>query len=397
MNYSLGTFFWRTACAVAVLGGVGALAHAAAWDPAGADYTGHKGVTLYVSKSGDNSDGSSWAKAFTTIQKALDAIPDAEGGHRVILRPDTYVEANLWPKFKGAKGAYNEISADMDGSLGSGAKGYAVIDAGCPDIVVRQDHSQKGGNPPFKILEGGPEKGLKSVDWWGPYRCDPNFSGVVWDRWIFRSLYSTGSEGGMGWDMTSENGCEFSAVAEDCVGVGRFAGACVMGHVNRPDEPVVFRRSYFMCLDTWGDAGAAYVRAHNTSMPTSFDAIFEDCTLVGTDNALQVGYPKFEGYSNVRFVRSKLIVLNFSQPHGTPATGVIYSDLLGKFLHVELEDCFCMGFKVFGAKDNDLFTYTLKGKNEAYVQFQQETPEGFERLALFPVDIFYGVAPPRPR
>ena len=397
MTYMMGAFVGRMACAIAVLGGVGALAHAAAWDPAAADYAGHKGETLYVSKSGDNSDGSSWAKAFTTIQKALDAIPDAEGGHRVILRPDTYVEANLWPKFKGAKGAYNEIAADMDGSLGSGATGYAVIDAGCPDIVVRQDTTQTGGNPPFKILEGGPEKGLKSVDWWGPYRCDPNFSGVVWDRWIFRGLYSTGSEGGMGWDMTNQAGCEFSAVAEDCVGVGRFAGACVMGHVNRPDELVVFRRSYFMCLDTWGDAGAAYVRAHNKAMPSSFDAIFEECTLVGTDNALQVGYPQFEGYSNVRFVRSKLIVLNFSQPHGTPATGIIYSDLLGKFPHVELEDCFCMGFKVLGAKDNDMFTYTLKGKNEAYVQFQQETPEGFERLPLFPVDVFYGIAPPRPR
>ena len=130
---------------------------------------------------------------------------------------------------------------------------------------------------------------MKSIDWWGPYRCDPNFSGVAWDRWIFRGLYSTGSEGGMGWDMTCEAGTPFTAVAEECVGVGRFAGACVMGHTNRPDEPVVFRRSYFMCLDVWGDAGAAYVRAHNKTMPESYDAIFEDCTLVGMDNALQVG------------------------------------------------------------------------------------------------------------
>ena len=43
------------------------------------------GVTLYVSKLGDNSDGSSWAKAFTTIQAALDAIPNADGGHRIVL------------------------------------------------------------------------------------------------------------------------------------------------------------------------------------------------------------------------------------------------------------------------------------------------------------------------
>ena len=63
--------------------------------------------TLYVSKLGDNSDGRSWATAFGTIQKALLAIPDASGGYRIAVRPDTYVEANLYPAFKGAAGAYN--------------------------------------------------------------------------------------------------------------------------------------------------------------------------------------------------------------------------------------------------------------------------------------------------
>ena len=66
-----------------------------------------KGATLYVSKLGDNSDGSSWAKAFRTIQAALDAVPDGQGGHRVVIRPDTYMEANLSPAFRGAAGAYN--------------------------------------------------------------------------------------------------------------------------------------------------------------------------------------------------------------------------------------------------------------------------------------------------
>ena len=370
-------------------------ARAEAWDPQATHFVGHRGAILYVSKLGNDTDGASWATAFTTIQKALQAVPDANGGHVIVLRPDTYIEANLWPAFKGAPGAYNALVADRDGSLGSGATGYAVIDSGCPDIVVRQDKSQPGGNPPFKILEGPPEKGLKSVDWWGPFRCDPNFSAVACDRWIFRGLYCTGSEGGIGWDLTSEAGAEFTVIVEDCAGVGRFAGGCVIAHVNRPDEPVVFRRSYFMCLDTWGDAGAVYVRAHNKSMPESYDAIFEDCTLVGTDNAMQIGYPKFEGYTRVKFLRSKLIVLNFSQPHGTPATGIIYSDLLGKFLHVDIEECFFAGFKIFGAKDNDMFSYTLKGKNEAYVQFQQETPEGIERLALFPTEVFSQIAPPK--
>lgn len=382
---------------VALLAALPSMGKAAPWDPAASDFTGHRGTNLYVSKQGNNTDGRTWETAFTTIQAALQALPDAEGGHRVIIRPDTYVEANLWPNHPGAAGSYNEIIGDRDGRLGSGAVGWVIIDSGCPDVVVRTDKEAGGGNPPFKVLPGGgPEKGLKSIDWWGPWRCDPNFSAVIWDRWIFRNLYSTGSEGGIGWDMTCAAGAPFSALVEDCVGIGRFAGACVMGHVNRPEEPVLFRKSYFMCMDVWGDAGAVYVRGENAAMPDTPDAIFEDCSLVGQDNALQVGYPGFSKYTRVRFVQSKLIVLNFSQPHGTPATGVIYSDVAGKYLHVELNDCFCAGFKIFGARDNDMFSFSLKGHNRAYVQFLQETPEGFDRLGLWPVEEFYSIAPPRP-
>ena len=73
---------------------------------------GRAGVTLYVSKGGDNSDGSSWSNAFTTIQQALLAVPDDQGGHRILIRPDRYVEANLYPAFKGARGAYNVLTGD---------------------------------------------------------------------------------------------------------------------------------------------------------------------------------------------------------------------------------------------------------------------------------------------
>ncbi len=357
-----------------------------------------RGTTLHVSKLGDDSNGRSWKTAFHTVQKALDAVPDDQGGHRIILRPDSYAEANLYPAHKGAPGAYNVLEADWDGRLGSGATGWAVIDSGAPLTVVRTDPKAPTGNPTFMTLPGGEpfkETGLKSVDWWGPWRCDPAFSASIWDRWVFRRLYSTGSEGGMGWDMTSEAGCEFSAIVEDCVGLGRFAGACVMGHVNRPKEPVVFRRSYFMCLDVWGDAGGAYVRAHNKVMPLTPDALFEDCTIIGPDNALQVGYPGFEGYSRVKFKNCRLIVLNFSQPQGTPATGAIYSDLKGKFLHVDLEDCTVMGYKVFGARNDDLFTYTTTGANRAYVQYRQPVPAGFERLRFWPVETFNDLLPAR--
>ena len=371
---------------------------ACAAEPSAAPNDVRRGVTLHVSKLGDNSDGRSWNAAFHTIQKALDAVPDDHGGHRIVIRPDTYPEANLYPAHKGAPGAYNVLEGDWDGRLGSGATGWVVIDSGAPRVVVRTNPKAPTGNPTFMILpDGEPDKetGLKSVDWWGPWRCDPGFSAVIWDRWVFRRLYSTGSEGGMGWDMTSQAGCEFSAIVEDCVGLGRFAGACVMGHVNRPQEPVIFRRSFFMCLDVWGDAGGAYVRAHNKIMPQTPDAVFEDCTLVGPDNALQVGYPNFEGYSRVKFKNCRLLVLNFSQPHGTPSTGAIYSDLKGKFLHVDLEDCTVMGYRVFGARSNDVFSYTTTGTNRAYVQYRQPVPAGFERLRFWPVEVFNDLLPAR--
>lgn len=392
------------------------------FDPSDPAYSGRRGVVLHVSKLGDGSDGTSWERAFPTIQAALLALPDASGGHRIVIRPDTYVEANLYPAHPGAAGAYNLLAGDSDGRLGSGATGWVVIDTGVPDRIVRQKPSMEpgeaGGNPGFVVEEARPETGpqpqagieggtgsriepgpqletgLKSVDWWGPWRCDPSYSAIGWDRWIFRGLYATGSEGGMGWDLTTRCGSEFSAVVEECVGLGRFAGAAAIGQKLRPGEPVVFRRSYFACLDVWGDAGGVYVRSHDPSMPETPGVIFEDSTIVGPDNALQVGYPGFEGYSRVKFKGCRLIVLNFSQPHGTPATGIVYSDLAGKYLHVELEDCACMGYKVLGARDDDLFSHEVKGRVSAYVQYRQPVPAGFERTPLWPVELFRSIGPP---
>ncbi|MBP7933252.1 MAG: hypothetical protein KA354_01275 [Phycisphaerae bacterium] len=349
--------------------------------------------TIHVSKLGDNSDGSSWAKAFQTIQAGLQAVPDDKGGHKVIVRPDTYVEANLYPAHKGAAGAYNVLVGDCDGKLGSGATGWVVIDSGCPDVVVRTDPKGATGNPSFIILPSGPpEKGLKSIDWWGPWKCDPSFSGVIWDRWEFRHLYATGSEGGIGWDMTCQANTEFSAMVDDCVGIGRFSGACVMAHVGRPNEPVLFRRSYFCCMDWWGDAGAAYVRAGHTKMPECPDAVFEDCTLVSPDNALECGYPGFDRYTRVKFTNCRMIVLNYSQPVGTPGTGVIHTPLDGKQLHVDLDGCTLMGYKAFGAGKGEI-SYTAKN-TKAYVQFQQKLPANIERLGLWPTETFRSIAPP---
>lgn len=207
----------------------------------------------FVSKLGDNSDGLSWATALHSLQAALERVPDANGGHRVLVRPDTYAEANLCPTFRGAARAYNALLGDFDGSLGSGATGWVVIDSGAPEVIVRTAHDLSQGNPDFELLTEGnvrDEWGNKSVDWWCAFCSSPSKSGSVWDRWRFSGLYATGSELGMGWDMVGDAGCEFSVVVDHCVGLGRFAGACAIAHTPRPGEPVLFRHSWFMNLDT---------------------------------------------------------------------------------------------------------------------------------------------------
>lgn len=366
----------------------------------------HDGVTIYVSKLGDNTDGSTWAKAFHTIQAGLSAIPNAGGGHRVVVRPDTYAEANLDPAFKGAAGAYNTLLGDFDGSLGSGAKGWVVIDSGAPEVLLRTNTNAGGGNPPWMILDKGDPKseyGFKSIDWWGMSRCLPTYSTIHWDRWILRNLYTTGAEGS-GWDLTVDKGAEFSTITEHCVAIGRFSGICVGAFVGRRGEPVVIRDCYSMCLDWWGDAAGVYIRAENPKPNDYPDVVIENTTLVGPDNALQVGNPGFEGYTRVQLKNCRLFSLNFSQPCGQPSTGVIYHTLSGKLLHVDLEDCLLAGYKVFGSggkqfgcgdrPEGEPISYSLKGNVRAYVHFSQPVPEGMERLRYWPVADFEHILPP---
>lgn len=134
------------------------------------------GSTPYVSKLGDNSNGSSWAKAFTTLHAALEAIPDGTGDHRIIVRPDTYMEAMLSPAFKSAAGAYNELVGEVQGRYGSGRTGHVVIDAGDAD------------------------KGFKSYDWWGPIRS--NQQGWSPNTTTRPSRPSSGTAGSLGTCMS---------------------------------------------------------------------------------------------------------------------------------------------------------------------------------------------------
>ena len=101
MKCSLKSHLWILALVASALTGT------AAETSTSTQTASRQGLTLYVSQLGDNSEGRSWRTAFKTIQAALNAIPDDRGGHRIIVRPDTYAEANLDSKHKGAAGAYN--------------------------------------------------------------------------------------------------------------------------------------------------------------------------------------------------------------------------------------------------------------------------------------------------
>lgn len=351
-------------------------------DPTDYNYSGRKGITIYVSKLGDNTNGSSWQKAFHSIQAALSAVPDDKGGHIIIVRPDTYVEANLYTASKGAPGAYNILLGDVDGRLGSGSTGRIIIDA------------------------GDPEKGFKSYDWWGTLRSttkgwrpeykEATFSSICWDRWILRNLYTSGGDGGFCWDLTDKSGEGFTVIVEDCVSIGRAFGGGLCYPVVRPGEPSIFRRCYFMALDWVGDTGAVLIGGFEKAMPDSPHLVMEDCTLVHSDNALAMSYAS--NCARVKAVRCRFIVLNFTQPEmGGKSTGIICTQghqALGK-LHVDLEDCMLAGYSVFtNGEDGKAVSYTTKGKVQAYVQFKQSIPEGFKRINLWPAQLFDHIAIP---
>jgi hypothetical protein len=85
-------------------------------------------------------------------------------------------------------------------------------------------------------------------------------------------------------------------------------------------------------------------------MPDRPDVRFEDCTLVGPQCSLKASNYGFKTFTWASLNRCRLVTLNFSQPAGTPTDGIIQSVQQGKFLHVDLEDCTLMGYKVFGVK-----------------------------------------------
>ena len=360
---------------------------AASYDPSAADYSGHKGGTIYVSKLGDDSDGSSWQKAFRTIQAAMDAVPDNRGGHKIVVRPGLYVEANIFSAHTGAKRSYNLLVGDHDGALGSGAKGWVIIDS------------------------SDPARGFKSVNYWSPiYGANPEVPWAKpnqvgcrgWDRWIVRNIYMTGGDAGLFWELgnVADNSVDFTIVAENSVGIGRaFGGGVCYCSTNRPDEPSIFRGCYLMALDFEADTAAVLIGSAAKTPPKHPQAIFKNCTLVHPDNAVQLSYAS--NFARIKFVDCRLIVMNFTQPEmGGKSTGIFATDRRdfpkASGLHVDLQDTIMCGYSVrtpgpFGK----YLTYSTKGRVRAYLQYKQKVPKGIECIGLWPTELFYQLSPPR--
>lgn len=211
-----------------------------------------------------------------------------------------------------------------------------------------------------------------------------------------RYLYTAGGDAGLFWDLTSKSGEGFTVIVEDCVGTGRAFGGGVAYPIAREKEPSVFRRCYFLAFDWVGDTAAVLLGGWEKAMPQYPHAVFEDCTLVHPDNAVAMSYA---GHcTRAKFVNCRLIVLNFTQPEmGGKSTGIICTEghsPTGR-LQVDLEDCTLAGYSVFTPGEAaKAVSYTIKGKTRAYVQFKQSVPAGFERVGLWPVELFSQMAPP---
>jgi hypothetical protein len=138
------------------------------------------------------------------------------------------------------------------------------------------------------------------------------------------------------------------------------------------------------------------VGGREKSMPAHPHAVFEDCMLVHCDNAVAMSYAS--DCARAKFTGCRMIVLNFTQPEmGGQATGIICTQghsATGR-LHVDLEDCILAGYSVLTpGPESEALTYTTKGKVQAYVQFKQSVPEGFERLGQWSPELFSQMAPP---
>jgi hypothetical protein len=121
--------------------------------------------------------------------------------------------------------------------------------------------------------------------------------------------------------------------------------------------------------------------------------------MVHPDNAVAISYASH--CARAKFVHCRMIVLTFTQLEmdgNKNATGILCTEGSGgtRRLHVDLEDCILAGYSVFTPGEAEkLVTYTTKGKVQAYVQFKQPMPKGFQRLGLWPTDLFARMAPPR--
>ena len=131
-------------------------------------------------------------------------------------------------------------------------------------------------------------------------------------------------------------------------------------------------------------------------MPDQPDIAFEDCMMTGQECSLKAGNCGFTTSMWIGFKGCRLVTLNLSQPHGAPSDGIVQSVQHGKYLKVDFEDCTLMGYKVFGVKvekgTEDQIAYSTRGSCHAYVQFQQEVPEGFHRLGQWPVEVFKSIS-----
>lgn len=65
--------------------------------------------TFYVTELGSGKSTNTRATAFTAVQAAMDAIQDDAGGHRMIVRLNTYMKAILLSRYRNGAGPVGPV------------------------------------------------------------------------------------------------------------------------------------------------------------------------------------------------------------------------------------------------------------------------------------------------
>lgn len=284
---------------------------------------------IYVSKDGNNSDGSSWTNAYTDLQTALSG---SVSGDKILV----------------ANGVYTPHASDRTVSfkMKAGVKVYGGF-AGTEDPINNEVYRNRDFKTNETVLSGD----LNQDDLTGGDNSENSYTVVHFDagsaqidqQTILDGFTVSGgnSDDEADWSEKKYGGGIFfePASSKDCAPVLQnliikdneaFNGAGVyvytIGNVNASTSPefynVIFLNNY--ASDTYGTGGAAFIRSseNNPTSPKFVNCLFNNNTAMSSGGAVYilangVNRNTTATFTNCTFINNKGIYVEKSQVYNT--------------------------------------------------------------------------------